>query len=296
MTVSDVDLPAALDAVRTTQPLIDAVTNAVTMNAVANVILHWGGLPVMADDRREVAEMILTAQGLLLNTGDVSEAGEETMLAAGRAANEGGIPIALDPVGVGATPTRTAVIEHLVSDLDIALINGNRAEVGAIASGASEAGEVGETDSANGTSEIRGVEAVGDSETGDIAATALACAHRTDATVVVSGETDVVADGDTAYAIIAGNPMLGRVVGTGCTLGATLSVFAASLDDPLAAALAGTVAYGIAGERAAAGEYGEYAGPASYEAAFHDAIAGFDATDVPEEGIEARIERVRTSE
>jgi hydroxyethylthiazole kinase len=289
MTAPEIDLPAALDAIRTTQPLIDAVTNAVTVNEVANIILHWGALPVMADDRREVAEMVATSQGCLLNTGDVSEAGEETALAAGRAADEHDVPVVLDPVGVGATPTRTAVIEHLLGDLDVTIISGNRAEIGAIAgiAGASEADE---------GSEIRGVEAVGDGETGDLAAAALACAREAGAVAVASGETDVVADEDAAYAITAGHPMMGRVVGTGCTLGATLSVFAASLDDPLAAALAGTAAYGLAGEQAAAGEYGTYDGPASYEVAFHDAIAGLDATDAPDEELGTRIERVATPE
>jgi hydroxyethylthiazole kinase len=127
MTASEIDLPVALEAVSTTQPLIEAVTNPVTVNGVANAILHGGALPVMADTRREVAEMVATTEGCLLNTGDVSERGEETMLAAGRAANESGVPIVLDPVGMSATPTRTAVVEELVEDLDIAVINGNHA-------------------------------------------------------------------------------------------------------------------------------------------------------------------------
>jgi hydroxyethylthiazole kinase len=289
MTADEIDLPAALDAVSTTRPLIDAVTNVVTVNAVANTTLHWGGLPVMANDRREVTEMVATADGCLLNTGDVSETGEETAVAAGRTANEHGLPITLDPVGVGATPTRAAVIERLLETLDIAVINGNRAEIGAIADGADEAGA---------TSEIRGVEAVGEGEIGDLAATTLACARETDAVVVASGETDVVASDEAAYAVTVGHPMMGQVVGTGCMLGATLSVFAASCDDPLAAALTATTAYGIAGERAAAGEYGEYAGPASYEVAFRDAMAGIAAEgDVPAgTDVNARIESVAALE
>lgn len=293
MTEPEIDLPGALDAISTTQPLIDAVTNAVTVNGVANAILHWGGLPVMADDLREVAEMVATADGCLLNTGDVSETGEETMLAAGRAANEHGVPIVLDPVGYGATPARVAVTDHLLADLDVAIINGNRAEIGAIAGGVSEG------DGASETSEIRGVEAVGESDVADVAAGAIACARETDAVVVVSGETDVVADGEHAYAITAGHSMMGRVVGTGCLLGATLAVFVASLDDSLDAALTATTAYGLAGERAAAGDFGESAGPASYEMAFRDAMAGIAASEADvsaETDVRTRIERIATSE
>jgi hydroxyethylthiazole kinase len=286
MSASEIDLPAALEAVDTAQPLIEAVTNPVTVNGVANTILHWGALPVMADTLREVAEMVATADGCLLNTGDVSDTGEKTMLAAGRAANENDVPVVLDPVGVGATPTRTAVVEQLIETLDITVINGNRAEVGAIANTIGESGSGGEA------SEIRGVEAVGEGSIEGVAATALGCARVTDTIVVVSGEIDVVADREAAYAITAGHPMLGRVVGTGCMLGGTLATFVASLDAPLEAALSGTLAYGLAGERAAAGDYGACAGPASYEVAFRDAIAGFDAGALSEEGIEARIERV----
>lgn len=269
----DVDLRAMQAAIEETEPLVNAVTNAVTVNAVANTVLHWGGLPVMSDDRREVADMVATAQACLLNTGDVSEDGEETMLTAGRAANDAGIPIVLDPVGVGATPTRTAVTERLVSELDVAVVKGNYGEISALAGDAAT---------------VRGVESIGEYD--GIAATALACAHETGAAVVASGEVDVVADAEAAYEVRAGDPMLGRVVGTGCMLGAALSVVAPSLEDPLSAALAGTCAFGIVAERAADGEYGEYAGPASYETALLDAMAGFDGTNPEEPG--TRVRRV----
>jgi hydroxyethylthiazole kinase len=274
-----VDIEAVFGAIEATTPLVHAVTNTVTINGVANAILHWGGLPVMADSRREAPEMVATAEGCLLNVNDVSETGEATMLETGRAANSEGVPIVLDPVGMGATPTRTAVTERLVEELDIAIINGNRAEIGAIA---------GEADA----SEIRGVEAVG--ESGPIEATAIACARESGAVVVASGERDVVATGEVAYEISAGHPAMGRVVGTGCMFGGTLAVFAASAPDTLEAALAGTLAYGLAGEQAGAGEYGEYAGPASYEVAFRDAMAGFDP--VTATGATDRIEYVPIGE
>ncbi|WP_224337491.1 hydroxyethylthiazole kinase [Haloprofundus halobius] len=271
----DVGLSPALSTVEARTPLVDALTNAVTVNDVANVTLHWGGLPVMSDDTREVDEMVANADGCLLNMGTVSERGETAMLTAGRAANERGVPLVVDPVGVGATSTRSAVAERLVTELDATVVNGNHAEISALA------GE---------DAEVRGVESVG--EYADIAATAVACARRTGAVVVASGETDVVADAETAYEVDVGHRLMGTVVGTGCMLGATLAVFAAALDDPLRAALAGTAAYGLAGERAAAGDYGDYEGPASYKIAFLDAVAGMDGrADVDATG---RIREVTT--
>jgi len=256
MTVPDVDLAGLADVEETT-PLINALTNNVTTNDVAQVIRHWGGLPVMSDDEREVADMVAGAQALLLNMGTVSETGEAAMMAAGRAANEAGVPVVLDPVGVGATPTRDRVGERLAGDLDVSIVNGNHGEIAALT------GE---------DAEVRGVESVG--EYADIAETAIACAREYGAVVVASGETDVVATEAAAYEVQTGHEMMSTVVGTGCMLGATLATVAGAVDDAERASLLGTAAFGLAGEAAAEGAFGDYQGPASYQIAFRDAIAG----------------------
>ena len=270
--VVDLDLAAARAAVESSSPLINAVTNNVTINDVANVMLYWGGLPVMAEDRRDVGDMVATADGCLLNTGDVSPDGEATMLTAGRTAAEHDLPVVLDPVGAGATPTRSRVADRLLSELDVTILKGNHGEVSAIAG----------TDAT-----VRGVEAVG--EYGDIAEQAMACARETDAVVIASGAIDIVADGEQAYEVDVGDPMMDQFVGSGCTLGATAAVFAAALDDPLEAALAATTAFGLAGERAAAGDY---AGPASYRTTFFDTIATLDPTTEETAAVKERINRV----
>ncbi|MFB6081179.1 MAG: hydroxyethylthiazole kinase [Halanaeroarchaeum sp.] len=269
----DFTIAEALGTIRDEQPLINCVTNAVTVNDVANVTLHWGGLPVMSDDAREVDDMVAGAQGCLLNMGTVSEAGEEAMLTAGRAANEHDVPLVVDPVGVGATPTRDRVAEALVTDRSPTVVKGNYGEITALA---------------GDDADVRGVESVG--EYADVAETAMALARDTDAVVVASGETDVVATTEAAYEVTAGDATLGRVVGTGCMLGVTLATFAAALDDAARAALAGTLAFGVAGEAAADGAFGDYEGPASYRVAFLDAVAGLDSVDHPDP--DERIERV----
>ncbi|MFD1513629.1 hydroxyethylthiazole kinase [Halomarina rubra] len=268
----DVRVGEALDALAEATPLVNALTNEVTVNEVANCVLHWGGLPVMSDDEREVADMVAGAQACLLNMGTVSETGEAAMVAAGEAAADHGVPVVVDPVGVGATPTRDRVAERLVTDLDVAVVKGNYGEVTALA---------------GADSEVRGVESVG--EYADIAETAMALAARVDAVVVASGEVDVVATEATAHEVHVGDPAMGRVVGTGCMLGGTLAAFAGSDLDVHRAALAGTTAFGLAGEAAADGAFGEYHGPASYAVAFLDAVAGLAKTEPSADG---RIERV----
>lgn len=263
--VPSVDLPAAHDAIATASPLVTALTNVVTSSETANVTLHWGGLPVMSEDERDAVELVAAASACLFNMGTVDEAEFERMLAVGEAAAERDLPVVFDPVGVGATERRTEIAERIVADVDLAVVNGNYGEVSALA------GE----DAA-----VRGVESVG--EYGEIAETAIACARRTDAVVVASGEVDVVATADAAYELSVGHELMGQFVGTGCMLGATLATFAGAADAGtdaeavLEPALAGAAAFGLAGERAAAD--GEYAGPASYRTAFMDAIASFDAS------------------
>ncbi len=268
-----VDVAATLGAVGEAEPLVNSVTNNVTVNDVANVTLHWGGLPVMSDDEREVAEMVAGADACLLNMGTVDEAGEATMLAAGEAANDAGVPLVVDPVGMGATPTRTRVGSRLLAELDVTILKGNHAEISALA------GE---------DAEVRGVESVG--EYADVAEAALSCAREHGTVAVASGETDVVAGPEAVYEVSAGDEMMGRVVGTGCMLGVTLATFGAGIgvERSLEAALSGAVAFGVAGERAAAD--GEWNGPASYRIAFLDAVAGM-RSDPPESGAD-RVERV----
>lgn len=267
------DLDDALAAIAETQPLVNALTNEVTVNDVANIALHWGGLPVMSDDEREVGEMVAGADACLLNMGTVSERGERAMMTAGEAANEAGTPIVVDPVGVGSTAVRDRVAERLTTDLDVSIVSGNYGEVSALA------GE---------DATVRGVESVG--EYGDIAATAITCARETDSVVVASGAVDVVATADAAFEVHGGDEMLGSVVGTGCMLGMTLAVFAAALDDEHAA-LAGTLAFGLAGEAAADGAFGAHAGPASYRTCFLDAVAGLRDTSLatPADRIEPAV-------
>ena len=271
----NIDLEETMDVVVNESPLVNAITNAVTVNDVAQIILHWGGLPVMADDEREVSDMVAASEACLLNMGTVSEAGETTMITAGRAANEADVPVVVDPVGAGSTPTRDHVATRLVTELDVALLNGNYGEITALTG-----------DDAT----VRGVESVG--EYRDIATTAVACAREYDTVVVASGETDIVATPERAYEVTAGHPQMGTVVGTGCMLGGSLATIAGALDDPERAALAGTVAFGLAGEAAAAGAFGDVHGPGSYSVAFKDAVAGVrdTATDPADDRIELVIE------
>src|SRR5436309_13726167 len=98
----------SLRRLRESKPLVHQITNYVVMNETANATLALGALPVMAHAQEEVEEMARIAGALVLNIGTLSPHWVDAMLLAGRAANEARVPVVLDPVGAGATRSRTA--------------------------------------------------------------------------------------------------------------------------------------------------------------------------------------------
>jgi hydroxyethylthiazole kinase len=246
---------ADLQAIRERKPLVHQITNYVVMNETANATLALGALPVMAHAPQEVDEMASVAGALVLNIGTLSEHWVAAMLVAGAAANRAAAPIVLDPVGAGATTYRTATAQRLLSELEIAVVRGNAAEIATLA---------------GRQAEIRGVEAVGDAagpELAQAAADALGCV------VSVTGPVDHVSDGKRVVAIGNGDKLLGTVSGTGCMSTAITGCFlAVRADDPLEAAAGALVAFGVAGEDAAK----EAKGPGTFHTALYDALYNLD--------------------
>lgn len=266
-------LSESFATIREREPLVQQLTNEVTKNDLANVTLSWGAVPVMADAPGEAPEMAELADAILLNTGRMTDSNIEALHAAGRAANDLGIPVVLDPVGAGTTPTREEVHASLLEEIEFAGIKGNYGEI---------------TYLAGAEAEVKGVESVGKYE--EITESALALAKTAGTVVVASGAKDIVAGPDQVYRVSAGHEMLTTVIGTGCMLGSTLATFTSSLEDDLTAALHGTLAYGLAGERATDLEYN---GPASYRTNFIDSIAGLTPKVATDLEIADRIERVQ---
>ncbi len=267
-----------LAAVEAASPLVHHLTNAVTTSETADVTLHWGGLPVMADAPAEAGDMAAGADAVSINTGTATVGDVDAMIDAGRQANEAGVPVVLDPVGYGATPHRVESVGRLLDAVAFDVIKGNAGEIRGLA------GE---------TAAVKGVESVGDGS--GVAGGARALADETGAVVVASGTTDVVAGDGAAFELAVGHERMGSFVGSGCMLGSTLATLTAVTDasasppsSTLEAALAGVAAYGFAGESAADRDP---AGPASYRTAFMDAVASL-ATERPELDVASRLTRM----
>ena len=129
-------LGVCLDNVRKNAPLIHNITNYVTVNDVANVLLACGGSPIMSDDIQDVEDITAICGGLNINIGTLNQNTIPSMFAAGRKANALGHPVVLDPVGAGASALRTQTALKLLEEVKFTVIRGNISEIKALAAGA----------------------------------------------------------------------------------------------------------------------------------------------------------------
>ena len=248
--------------VRSKSPLIHNITNYVTVNDCANIVIACGASPIMADDKDEAADITSICNGLNINIGTLNSRTIESMLIAGKKANELNHPVVLDPVGAGASKLRTETALRLLDEVKFTVIRGNISEIKALASGSSS---------------TKGVDAdvtdkVTDENLDDVVAFAKAFSEKTGAVVAITGVIDIVADSGKAYCIRNGHPMMSSVTGTGCQLSAMTAAFVtANPGYTLEAAAAAVSAMGYAGE-IAYGRLSDMDGNATYRNYIIDAI------------------------
>ena len=225
--------------VRENCPLIHNITNYVTVNDCANIVIACGASPIMSDDKDEVAEITTICSGLNINIGTLNSRTIESMLIAGKRANELNHPVVLDPVGAGASGLRTQTAMQLLEEVKFTVIRGNISEIKTLASG-------------SGTT--KGVDAdvadkVTEENLDEVIAFTKAFAKRTGAVIAITGAIDIVVDSTKAYCIRNGHSMMSSITGTGCQLSAMTAAFVtANPDHPLEAAAAAVSAMGYAGE------------------------------------------------
>lgn len=258
MTRTPEDLTAftqtALKRLRADVPLVQCITNSVVVGFTANTMLALGASPAMVDIPREASAFAGVASGVLINLGTPHEEQRAAMIEAATAAGSAGVPWVLDPVAIGAMPVRTP-LGYQLRDLRPTVVRGNASEIIAL--------------SGDGTGG-RGVDATDDVESALPMAQALAT--QTGGVVAVSGPVDLVTDGTSTVRVANGSPLLTRVTGGGCALGAAMAAFAAVDGDRLATTVAAIAVYTIAAELAAEG----CAGPGSFAVRFIDALNTVD--------------------
>ena len=232
-------LKQCFDNVREKHPLVHNITNYVTVNDVANILLACGGSPIMADDSEEVEDITSICQGLNINIGTLNKNTIPSMFLAGKKANALGHVVLLDPVGAGASGLRTKTANELVRDIKFTVIRGNISEIRTLI---------------EGTGNTKGVDAdladaVTEENLDETIEKLKAFSEATGSVIAVTGAIDLVADAKKCYVIRNGRPEMGAITGTGCQLSGMMTAFlCANPEQPLEAAAAAVCAMGIAGE------------------------------------------------
>jgi hydroxyethylthiazole kinase len=228
-----------LENVKKKAPLIHNITNYVTVNDVANVLLAVGGSPIMSDEPEDVEDITAICDGLNINIGTLQKRSIEAMYRAGRKANALGHTLLLDPVGAGASRLRTNTAVSLMEELKFDVIRGNVSELKALALGSTTTKGV-DADAAD---------AVTEENLERMAAFAKDYAKTCGCIIAITGAIDLVADASSCYVIRNGRREMSTVTGTGCQLSGLMTAFlAANPDSKLEAAAAATILMGLAGE------------------------------------------------
>ena len=257
-----------LERVRQHKPLVHCITNYITTNDCANIVLACGASPTMAEAEQETAEIASAAGALDINIGNLNTMTVAAMHKAMEAANQHDVPIILDPVGAGASSYRMATLRDFFAKYRFAVIRGNVSELLAVGGAASNTKGV----------DAGAADAVTEENLEERVAFFKQLSAKLGAVVSVSGAIDIIASPERAYICRNGHPMMSCVTGTGCMLSALTAAYCgANHDAILEAAAAATAAMGVAGDIAYRKTMEAGQGTGSFRVHLMDAISLMDA-------------------
>ncbi|MDR1567212.1 MAG: hydroxyethylthiazole kinase, partial [Streptococcaceae bacterium] len=224
-----------IEKIRQQNPLVHNITNIVVANDSANGLLAIGASPFMSDAQEELEDIAQIADVTVLNIGTLNHHQLAAMEKIGLACNLLNKPVILDPVGAGATAYRKAAVSKLLATVRFAMIKGNAGEIAAIADVKWQAVGV---DAGSGDS--------------DISTVAKQVALKYNCIVGVTGEIDIITDGDKVIKVLNETPYFPKMTGSGCLLACIRGAFLAVSEKSAAleAAVAAFASYAVAGEKA----------------------------------------------
>ena len=254
-------MKTALRAVRESSPLVQCITNFVTVNDCANIILAAGGSPTMAMDPREVEETVRDVSALVCNMGAIESM--EAMILAGKEANQLHIPVILDPVAAGGTQLRRDVSKELLKQVQFSVIRGNASEIRYLA---------GQQTTGSGV-DVSLMDAVTEENLSAVVEMAADLAKKTGSIIAISGVLDVISDGTQTMVLRNGCATMARITGSGCMLTSMIGAFCGVMkEDCFAATCAAMAVMGVAGEMAEALRQQKGTGNVTFRADLIDCI------------------------
>ena len=229
------DITKAFNEVKEKKPLVHCITNYITANDCANVLLAMGASPTMADSIYEVEDVVRQASALVLNLGTLGDNSIKSMIKAGILANKIGVPIVLDPVGAASISHRKEAAFELLNNVKVNVIRGNMSEIKSLCG-------------------LRGIaKGVDSNETINIEDSkkiAKLLSKKIGAVVTITGVIDYISDGERVVSVENGNKMLTMVTGTGCMTTSLIGAYLGSGNNDMLSAVSGVISMGIAGETA----------------------------------------------
>lgn len=256
-----------LRTIRERKPIIHQITNYVTAQDCANIVLALGGSPIMADAQEELFEIVQLSNALVINIGTLNDRTLSSMYTASRFAREGNIPIILDPVGSGASSYRTEAVQSLISTVIPTVIRGNLSEIRSVA---------------HLDSHTSGVDSAGSDGPEHIEQSmeiAYNLSRKLGCIIAITGKTDVVSDGTSIATIENGHPSLTQITGTGCMSTAMVGTCCAVTDDYFSSTVTALLGMGIAGELASI-----HSGLGKFRTALFDSISTLDGALLMQRG------------
>lgn len=265
-------------------PVVQCITNIVTVNDCANALLAVGASPTMAHHPEEMEEFAAVCDALVCNMGATESL--EAMMAAGKADTAGpSRPVVIDPVGCATSAFRRRKCLELIDAVHPACIRGNGAEIRALATDHRTARGVDDlflqekTEGPADKNGQSGAEISEDQPSSDFSLSeeTVRCARQlsrmTGAIVIASGETDYVVCGDRVYSVRGGSAWMTRVTGTGCMLSVLLGAFLSVENSALsAAACCGMM--NVCAERAQEHTAAEHGGTGTFRVHLIDELSG----------------------
>ncbi|MDF1655379.1 MAG: hydroxyethylthiazole kinase [Coxiellaceae bacterium] len=239
-------------------PLVLNITNFVTMQTCANMLLAIGASPLMAHAPEELEDIISICNSVVLNIGTLDQQWLNSMQQAQRLALQHNKPIVFDPVGAGASQLRTQSAKQLLRT-GVDIVRGNASEILSL------------NDSSFQT---KGVDSQHNSDCAIQAAQHIS--RQYNCCVVISGEIDYICSQNAVRSVTGGNKILTHVTGMGCAATAVIGAFAATTNDPAQASLQAMTLIKIAAEIAVK----QSNGPGSFYPALLDSIYSITQSEI----------------
>lgn len=224
-----------LKLIKEKNPMVHHITNFVTMQDCANICVALGASPVMAFYSGEVSEITAVSNSVVLNTGTPDNERIKSVIISGKEAEKKGIPIILDPVGVGATNFRRESIKTVLQNIKPSIIKGNSAEIKVLSGCMPKLN--------------KGVDSVENFDEND-KFTAKILAKNTGSVIAVTGTEDYITDGEREITITRGSKFLKTISGSGCMTSTLTGGFAAVEKDMFLACAFGILTMDLCGETA----------------------------------------------